>query len=403
MKGFLGIRLSSNEYFSVLSLDDTSVKKMVLGKLADETNIKLDFYVSEYENFSNPIIIGSFFLDNLKKDSLNVNIYFKIDSTMLYVYGECDGITNKTKFDLSLMSLSIKSNEVNGDSLNSGKVDDLPIDFKDTNLKESFDSIVEEKQDESLDFNLNDVNDLSNSKDLPLNKDLLSKENDLDLVVDSLNLTNDINEHVLLSEESKELDSGSNLDLENLDFVLTRDKVENNPSEETEVAHVLDDIDQYSVNQGVSDLDKFSIDVNERDDVFDSSDNDVKSVKDKDDNSSSFNVYVIQNSYSDDLSVEDIIADVSKNLDDFEFDDGVLDLGKDNFTVDVEEPKLDFDLKEDRIQTSMLYLSLVSLFLLIFFSLFLIFSKILNPKNFTISYCSFYKEEKITRCEKSNV
>ncbi|ACH93215.1 uncharacterized conserved protein [Borrelia duttonii Ly] len=398
LKGFLGIRLSSNEYFSVLSLDDTSVKKMVLGKLADETNIKLDFYVSEYENFSNPIIIGSFFLDNLDKDSLNVNIYFKIDSMMLYVYGECDGITNKTKFDLSLMSLSVNTNEVNGDSLNSDKVDDLPIDFQDTNRKESFDSIVEEKQDDSLDFDLSNVNDLSNSKDL-----LLKKENDLDLVVDSLNLTNDMDEHALLSEGSKELDSESNVNLENLDFAPTRDKLEDNPIEETEVAHVLDDIDQYSVNQGISTLDKVSIDVNERNDVFDNSENDVKSVKDKDDSSSSFNVYVIQNSYSDDLSVEDIIADVSKNLDDVEFDDVSLDLGKDNFTVDVEEPKFDPDLKEDRIQTSMLYLSLVSLFLLIFFSLFLIFSKILNPKNFTISYCSFYKEEKITRCEKSNV
>ncbi|WP_231439452.1 hypothetical protein [Borrelia duttonii] len=362
MKGFLGIRLSSNEYFSVLSLDDTSVKKMVLGKLADETNIKLDFYVSEYENFSNPIIIGSFFLDNLDKDSLNVNIYFKIDSMMLYVYGECDGITNKTKFDLSLMSLSVNTNEVNGDSLNSDKVDDLPIDFQDTNRKESFDSIVEEKQDDSLEFDLSNVNDLSNSKDL-----LLNKENDLDLVVDSLNLTNGMDEHALLSEGSKELDSESNVDLENLDFAPTRDKLEDNPIEETEVAHVLDDIDQYSVNQGISTLDNVSIDVNERNDVFDNSENAVKSVKDKDDNSSSFNVYVIQNSYSDDLSVEDIIADVSKNLDDVEFDDVSLDLGKDNFTVDVEEPKFDLDLKEDRIQTSMLYLSLVSLFLLIIF------------------------------------
>ncbi|WP_235048166.1 hypothetical protein [Borrelia persica] len=401
MKGFLGIRLSNDEYFSVLSLSDTSVKKIVLGKLADETNVKLDFYVSEYEDFSNLIIIGSFFLDGLGKDNLNVNVYFKIESMILYVYGECDGISNKTKFDLSLMNLSFKSNEVDSDSVEIDKSNDLPSAFDDMDNKENFiknfDSIVEEKQDYPL--NLDNVNDLSDSQELPLNKDLLSKEDDLNLLLDSSNVTNDTDDNTLLSEVSKSLDSDSNLG--NLNFDIAKDKLENNITEEVALERVLDENDKYPANQNVSDLQNISID--DTNDVFDNSDqNDVKSVKDKGDNLDSFNVYMLQNSYSDDSSVEDIIEDVSNSLDYVEFDDVVLNSSEDNFTADFEEPQLDSDLKGDRIQTSMLYLSLVSLFLLIFFSLFLIFSKVLSPKNFTISYCPFYREEKITECEKNN-
>lgn len=82
------------------------------------------------------------------------------------------------------------------------------------------------------------------------------------------------------------------------------------------------------------------------------------------------------------------------------------DFSEEDFITGVEESRGSLNLEEEEIiQTSMLYLSLFSLFLLIFFSLFLIFSKVLNHRNFAIScfscYC-FYQEEKINKYEKNN-
>lgn len=49
-KGFSD-KLSNNEYYPVLNLDDSSVKRIILGKVAGDTSIKLNLYVSEYEDF----------------------------------------------------------------------------------------------------------------------------------------------------------------------------------------------------------------------------------------------------------------------------------------------------------------------------------------------------------------
>ncbi|UCP01289.1 hypothetical protein [Borrelia hermsii] len=393
MKGFLAIRLSNDEYFSILSLDDTTVKRVVLGKLADETNVKLDLYISKYEDFSNPVIIGSFFLDNLRKESSNINVYFKIDSMMLYVYGECDGITNKSKFDLSLINLAVGSGEI---SLEDAKSNDLPIRFSEAKheegFAEEFGSVVE--QDGSLDVGLDNVDSLFDPQSLFTNEKLSSNENNLNLLSDSLSLDNDI----LVSEN---LNSESNLNLENFDFELTKDKFENNIDEGNGIEHVLSDKD--TVSQDVSDLNNIPVDISDASVVSDSFDtNNVKLVEDDNTNFGDINVNASQESYSDDWNIDDIITDIDKELNESEFSDVVLDLSDENFATDFEESRLDVDSEEGLIQTSMLYLSLISLFLLIFFSLFLIFSKVLNPRNFAISYYSFYKEEKITKCEKNN-
>ncbi|WP_241763500.1 hypothetical protein [Borrelia hermsii] len=393
MKGFLAIRLSNNEYFSILSLDDTTVKRVVLGKLADKTNVKLDLYISKYEDFSNPVIIGSFFLDNLRKESSNINVYFKIDSMMLYVYGECDGITNKSKFDLSLINLAVGSGEI---SLENAKSNDLPIRLSEAKheerFSEEFGSVVE--QDGSLDVGLDNVDSLFDPQSLFTNEKLSSNENNLNLLSDSLSLDND----TLVSEN---LNSESNINLENFDFELTKDKFENNIDEGNGIEHVLSDKD--IVSQDASDLNNIPVDISDAGVVSDSFDtNNVKLVEDDNTNFGDINVNASQESYSDDWNIDDIITDIDKDLNESEFSDVVLDLSEENFATDFEESRLDVDSGEGLIQTSMLYLSLISLFLLIFFSLFLIFSKVLNPRNFAIFYYPFYKEEKITKCEKNN-
>ncbi|AHH13759.1 Hypothetical protein BHW_0089100 [Borrelia hermsii MTW] len=393
LKGFLAIRLSNDEYFSILSLDDTAVKRVVLGKLADEANVKLDLYISKYEDFSNPVIIGSFFLDNLRKESSNINVYFKIDSMMLYVYGECDGITNKSRFDLSLINLAVGSGEI---SLEDAKSNDLPIKLSDVEHEESvlkeFGSVV--GQDGSLDVGLDNVDSLIDPQSLFTNDKLSSNENNLNLLSDSLSLDND----TLVSEN---LNSDPNLNLENFDFELTKDKFENNVDKGNEIEHVLSDKD--TVSQDASDLNDIPVDISDASVVSGSSDtNNVKLGEDDNIIFGDINVNALQGSYSDDWNIDDIITDIDKELNESELSDVVLDLSEENFATDFEESRLDVNSEEGLIQTSMLYLSLISLFLLIFFSLFLIFSKVLNPRNFAISYYPFYKEEKITKCEKNN-
>lgn len=395
LKGFLAIRLSNDEYFSILSLDDTAVKRVVLGKIADEPNVKLDFYISEHDDFSNSVIIGSFFLDNLRKESANINVYFKIDSMMLYVYGECDGIANKSKFDLSLINLAVDSEEIN--DLESAKSSDLPVGFSGVEREEEF---VKEfgsvaGQYDSLDGDLDNFNDLPNSQNLSADEKLFSNENNFNLLSDSLNSDNG----TLVSEN---LDSDSDLNLENFDFGLTGDGFENNIDEGNDLEeHVLNDKD--TVSRDDFDLDNISVDISDSSAASDNSAaNAVKLVEDKDTDFKSVNVYTLQDSYSDNWDVEDIITDLDNGLGESEFDDVALDFSKEDFATDIEESRLDLDSEEGLIQTSMLYLSLISLFLLIFFSLFLIFSKVLNPRNFAIYDCPFYKEEKITKCENSN-
>ncbi|QFP48173.2 hypothetical protein O5404_02990 [Borrelia miyamotoi] len=381
MKGFLAIRLSDNEYFSILSLDDIAVKRVVLGKFSDETNVKLDFYISEYKDFSNSIFIGSFFLDNLRKESSNINIYCSVNSMLLYVYGECDGITNKSKFDLKLINLVASSEELST-SLESVKSDDLPVSFNDLENGEGgvkgLEGILGQNQeDSSLDEQLLDsVDNLFNSQNLFVEEKFSSNERNLSLLSNSLSSDSSDTNDTLLDEN---LSSDSNLNLRNFDIGVTRDKFENSIYEDNEIKHNINE--KEAVNQdSASDLGNFSIGVT----------NDISTSSDD----------------FDDWNVEDIITDLDKGFVENEFDNVALDdFSEEDFITDVEASRGSLNLEEGIIQTSMLYLSLVSLFLLIFFSLFLIFSKVLNHRNFAIScfscYC-FYKEEKINKYEKNN-
>ncbi|WP_445435880.1 hypothetical protein [Candidatus Borreliella tachyglossi] len=344
MKGFLAIRLSDNEYFPLLNLGDISVKKVVLGKL-DEANVKLDLYISEYEDFMYPFFVGSFFLDNLKVESSSINVYFRIDSMMLYVYGECDGVENKAKFDLGLINFGVDSGEFSG-SLENEQLSDRPVlgtsdvDLEEVSVKE-LDSVLNQDKADALDVSLDNVDDLLNFSEL----DPVSEDRDFD----------------------------SNLNVENLDIEFKRDNFESNVNEREQ-------IDGKDAN-------------------FDSDNNVVRFIEDEDSNFSGVNVPILRD--SDDLSVEDIIADIDKGLKDSSFDSDTLDFSED-FTRGVDKNRLDSNSGGSLVQTPMLYLSLVSLFLLIFFSLFLVFSKVLNPRNFKISYYYVYKEEKIKNCEDSS-
>ncbi|WP_025407921.1 hypothetical protein [Borrelia coriaceae] len=380
MKGFLAIRLSKNEYFSILSLNDTAVKRVVLGKLPDETNVKLDFYISEYEDFSNPIIIGSFFLDNLSKESASINVYFKIDSMMLYVYGECDGITSKSKFDLSLMSLSVASDKIS-DSLEDASSNNLSVGFSGLEHKEDF---VKEfgggvGHNSFSDVGLDNVNSSFENQNLFANEKSSNNEDDLSLLTESLNSDNNVS-------VNENLNSESDLNLENFDFGLQEDRFNNNLDEGNQSEHVLSDKD--IISQESLDLDDISVDIGYASEAYDNFD--------------SINVNTSKSSYLDDWSIDDIITDIDEGLGESEFDDVALDLSEEGFTVDIDNSQLDLDSGEGLIQTSMLYLSLISLFLLIFFSLFLIFSKVLNPKNFAVSYCLLYEEERIIKCKKNS-
>ncbi|AEW68600.1 Hypothetical protein KK9_0265 [Borreliella garinii BgVir] len=331
MKGFLAIKLSNNEYYSVLNLDDSSVKRVILGKVAGDTSIKLNFYVSEYEYFSDPFLVGSFFLDNLKRESLSVNVYFKVMDEILYVYSESDGIQDKSRFDLSLLDFNQTFKGSNGDRLSNDLKSVIGNDLPVENLGSEFDLNFEEKDD----FVKKDVSDLSipaiNSLDLKTEED---QQDDSDFegfddndesYVDSkeLNLENEKVEYI--NEES--------LNLNNFEF----QKLEESSEED------------------------------EEEDLHD-------------------------------LSVEDIIADIDKDLIDTSDEDVELDLRED-FENDAVKNNFKLNSSEGVVHSPMLYLSLISLFLLIFFSLFLVFSKILKPRDF-VSYYFECGKKRIERYEK---
>ncbi|WP_215536211.1 hypothetical protein [Borreliella bavariensis] len=334
MKGFLAIKLSNNEYYSVLNLDDSSVKRVILGKVVGDTSIKLNFYVSEYEDFSDPFLVGSFFLDNLKRESLSVNVYFKVMDEILYVYGESDGIQDKSKFDLSLLDFNQTFKGSNGgrlsNDLKSGIGNDLPVE----NLGSEFDLNFEEKDD----FVKKDVSDLSipaiNSLDLKTEEDQQDESDGSDFegfddndesYVDSKELNLETEKVEYINEES--------LNLNNFEF----QKLEESSEED------------------------------EEEDLHD-------------------------------LSVEDIIADIDKDLIDTSDEDVELDLRED-FENDAIKNNFKLNSSEGAVHSPMLYLSLISLFLLIFFSLFLVFSKILKPRDF-VSYYFECGKKRIERYEK---
>ncbi|WP_151059931.1 hypothetical protein [Borreliella turdi] len=329
MKGFLAIKLSNNEYYSVLSLDDSSVKRIILGKIAGDTSIKLNFYVSEYEDFSDSFLLGSFFLDNLKKESLSVNVYFKVMDDILYVYSESDGIQDKSKFDLSLLDFNRTTfKRSNGGSLlndfKSGIGNDLSVE----NLGSEFDLNFEEGDN----FVKKDVSDSNtpaiNSLDLKIGEDQKIDSNDLD------------------ESDFEGFDDNNDNYFDSKELSLENKKVEY--------------IDEESLNL--------------------------------DDN---FRFQKLEESSSEedlhDLSVEDIIADIDKDLIDTSDEDVELDLRED-FENDVVKNNFKLNSSEGIVHSPMLYLSLISLFLLIFFSLFLVFSKILKPRDFVSYYFEFGKK-----------
>ncbi|WP_215535213.1 hypothetical protein [Borreliella bavariensis] len=334
MKGFLAIKLSNNEYYSVLNLDDSSVKRVILGKVVGDTSIKLNFYVSEYEDFSDPFLVGSFFLDNLKRESLSVNVYFKVMDEILYVYGESDGIQDKSKFDLSLLDFNQTFKGSNGgrlsNDLKSGIGNDLPVE----NLGSEFDLNFEEKDD----FVKKDVSDLSipaiNSLDLKTEED---QQDEVDC--SDFEGFDDNDESYV---DSKEL----NLETEKVEY-----------------------INEESLNLNNFEFQKLeeSSEEDEEEDLHD-------------------------------LSVEDIIADIDKDLIDTSDEDVELDLRED-FENDAIKNNFKLNSSEGAVHSPMLYLSLISLFLLIFFSLFLVFSKILKPRDF-VSYYFECGKKRIERYEK---
>ncbi|QFI14395.1 hypothetical protein QIA37_01855 [Borrelia sp. CA_690] len=319
MKGFLAIKLSNNEYYSVLNLDDSSVKRVILGKIAGDTSIKLNLYVSEHEDFSNPFLVGSFFLDNLKKESLSVNVYFKVIDEILYVYSESDGIQDKSKFDLGLVDFNqnFKRSDENGlsNDFKSDIENDLPVE----DMGSEFDLNFEEKDD----FIKKDFSDLS----VP--------------VVNPLDIK---------TQEDQKIES-SDSSFEGLD--------------DNEVSYV-DSKEFNQENKKVEYIDEDSLNINN----FELQKSEESSLEEED---------------LHDLSVEDIIADIDKDLIDTSDEDVELDLRED-FENDVMKNNFKLNSSEGLVHSPMLYLSLISLFLLIFFSLFLVFSKILKPRDFVSYY-----------------
>ncbi|WNY60083.1 hypothetical protein QIA03_01035 [Borreliella bissettiae] len=331
MKGFLAIKLSNNEYYSVLNLDDSSVKRIILGKVEGDTSIKLNFYVSEYEDFSDPFLVGSFFLDNLKKESSSINVYFKIMDEILYVYSESDGIQDKSKFDLSLVDFNQTFKGSNRDNPLNDFKSNIGNNLSVENLGSEFDLNFEEKDD----FVKKDVSDVSmptiNSLDLKTEEDQKIETNDSDFDDNDDDSLFDSKELNLENEKIKHIDERS-LNLNNFEF----QKLEDSSLEEEE---------------------------------------DLR-----------------------DLSVEDIIADIDKELIDTSDEDVELDLRED-FENDEMKNGFKLNSSEGVVHSPMLYLSLISLFLLIFFSLFLVFSKILKPRDF-VSYYFEYGKKRIERYEK---
>ncbi|MGF7101670.1 hypothetical protein [Borreliella kurtenbachii] len=334
MKGFLAIKLSNNEYYSVLNLDDSSVKRIILGKVEGDTSIKLNFYVSEYEDFLDPFLVGSFFLDNLKKESSSVNVYFKVMDEILYVYSESDGIQDKSKFDLSLVDFNQTFKESNRDNLLNDFKSDIGNNLSVENLGSEFDLNFEEKDD----FVKKDVSDISiptiNSLNLKTEEDQKIQTNDSDF------------------EDFDDNDDDSLVDPKELNL------------ENEKIKH----IDERSLNLNNFEFQKLE----------DSSLEEEEDLRD--------------------LSVEDIIADIDKELIDTSDEDVELDLRED-FENDEMKNGFKLNTSEGVVHSPMLYLSLISLFLLIFFSLFLVFSKILKPRDF-VSYYFEYGKKRIERYEK---
>ncbi|WKC90654.1 hypothetical protein [Borreliella carolinensis] len=334
MKGFLAIKLSNNEYYSVLNLDDSSVKRIILGKVEGDTSIKLNFYVSEYEDFSDPFLVGSFFLDNLKKESSSVNVYFKVMDEILYVYSESDGVQDKSKFDLSLLDFNQTFKGSNRDNPLNDFKSNIGNNLSVENLGSEFDLNFEEKDD----FIKKDVSDVSmstiNSLDLKTEKDQKIETNDSDF------------------EDFDDNDDDSLVDSKELNL------------ENEKIKH----IDERSFNLNNFEFQKLE----------DSSLEEEEDLRD--------------------LSVEDIIADIDKELIDTSDEDVELDLRED-FENDEMKNGFKLNSSEGVVHSPMLYLSLISLFLLIFFSLFLVFSKILKPRDF-VSYYFEYGKKRIERYEK---
>ncbi len=286
----------------------------------------MSFYVSEYEDFSDPFLVGSFFLDNLKRESLSVNVYFKVMDEILYVYSESDGIQDKSKFDLSLLDFNQTFKESNGDRLSndlkSGIGNDLPVE----DLGSEFDLTFEEKDD----FVKKDASDLS-----------IPTINSLDLKTEEYQ-----------KDDSNDSDDSDDSDFEGFDdndesYVYSKElNLENKKVEY---------INEESLNLNNFEFQKLeeSSEEDEEEDLHD-------------------------------LSVEDIIADIDKDLIDTSDEDVELDLRED-FENDAVKNNFKLNSSEGVVHSPMLYLSLISLFLLIFFSLFLVFSKILKPRDF-VSY-----------------
>ncbi|WKC75084.1 hypothetical protein QIA36_01850 [Borreliella yangtzensis] len=332
MKGFLAIKLSDNEYYSVLNLDDNSVKKVILGKIAGDTSIKLNFYVSEYKDFSDPFLVGSFFLDNLKKESPSINVYFKVMNEILYVYSESDGIQNKSKFDLSFINFNQTFEGSNKENFLDDFKSDVSNDLSVENLGSEFDLNFEEKDD----FVKKDTSDLSTP------------------TTDSLDLKSEEDQKIESKDSYfKNFDTSDGSDVDFEDFNLENKKLE------------YIDGEPFNINNfEFQKLEEFS--------------------------SEEENLH--------DLSVEDIIADIDKDLIDTSDEDVELDLRED-FDSDVVKNNFKLNSGERAVHSPMLYLSLISLFLLIFFSLFLVFSKILKPRDF-VSYCFECDKKKIERYRK---
>ncbi|MBB6031600.1 hypothetical protein HNR35_000593 [Borreliella spielmanii] len=327
MKGFLAIKLSNNEYYSVLNLDDSSVKRIILGKVAGDTSIRLNFYVSEYEDFSDSFLVGSFFLDNLKKESLSVNVYFKVMDEILYVYSESDGIKDKVKFDLSLVDFNQTFKEPNNSSLlndfKSGIGNDLSVE----NLSSEFDINFEEKDD----FIKEDLSDLS-----------------MPPIINSLKIEEKEEDQKIEENQKIEPNDSEFEDFDDNDYSYVDSKELNLETKK------IDHINEESLNLSNFELKKLEESSLEQEDLHD-------------------------------LSVEDIIADIDKDLIDTLDEDVELDLRED-FENDAVRNNFKLNSSEGVVHSPMLYLSLISLFLLIFFSLFLVFSKILKPRDF-VSHC----------------
>ncbi|UGQ17063.1 hypothetical protein [Borrelia sp. RT1S] len=381
MKGFLAIRLSGKDYFQVLGLEDISVKKVVLGKLLDATNVKLDFYVSEFENFPNPVLLGSFFLDGLTKESSDINVYFKVDSEILYVYGECGGFESKVRFDLSLLNLGINSGEFDGEQLKDMIVPDAgDLDIR-GGVSENLDGMFEQDKDNSSSNVLDNVDNLPNTGDLySLGESSLVNEENLE-GTGSPNTGDD-------SSSALELESGT--DLKEVDVKLEGDIFDSDGS-----SHTVNELGDLGVD--AASLDGFSSVGSEI--SFDSNNYAAGFAEDEDIDFSSINIADYRD--ADDLSVDDIIADIDKDLEEGVVDDVFWDDSK-GFGVGIGNEQLNTDLREGFARTFMLYLSLTSLFLLMFFSLLLIFSKVLNPRNLGVSYHCVFEEGKIEKYERSS-